>query len=137
MIGPLGPKPLGRDGRFAEPPALAFALRDPEPFFAPEPLHPLAVHLPAQLTQTDGARGGTPTAVAPSENFRSSRAQRRIIIGPHRLVTLSGARLPDHPACPALADGETVAKHRDRLAPAGRAYQFPRAISFNAWFSST
>jgi hypothetical protein len=45
--------------------------------------------------------------------------------------------LPDHPTCPALADAEAVAEHRDRLASAGWAYQFPRAISFSAWFSST
>ena len=44
--------------------------------------------------------------------------------------------LADHPARPALADAKTVAQHRDRLAPTGRAYQFPRAISFNARFSS-
>jgi hypothetical protein len=59
-------------------------------------------------------------------------AQRHVIIRPLRLVTLRRARLPDHLACPALADAEAVAKHRDRLASAGRAYQFPRAISFNA-----
>jgi len=40
--------------------------------------------------------------------------------------------LPHHPACPALADAKTVAKHRDRLAPADWAYQFPRDISFSA-----
>jgi hypothetical protein len=44
--------------------------------------------------------------------------------------------LPDDPACPALADTETVTEHRDRPAPADRAYQFPEEISFNARFSS-
>ncbi len=44
--------------------------------------------------------------------------------------------LPDDLACPALAEPETVAKHRDRLAPAGRAYQFPRDISLSARTSS-
>ncbi len=39
-------------------------------------------------------------------------------------------------ACPALADAETIAEHRDRLASADWAYQFPRLISFNARFSS-
>jgi hypothetical protein len=40
-------------------------------------------------------------------------------------VTLRRAMLPDDPACPALADAETVAKHRDRPTPTDRAYQFP------------
>jgi hypothetical protein len=44
--------------------------------------------------------------------------------------------LANNTACPALADTKTIAKHRDRLAPAGRAYQFPREISFNARTSS-
>jgi hypothetical protein len=40
--------------------------------------------------------------------------------------------LPHIPACPTLADAKAVAKHRDRLAPTGRAHQFPLAISFKA-----
>jgi len=44
--------------------------------------------------------------------------------------------LPNHTACPALADTEAVAKHRDRLATTGWAHQFPLEISFNARFSS-
>ncbi len=63
-------------------------------------------------------------------------AQRRIVGGPRRLVTLRGAMLPNDPACPALADAETVAEHRDRLTPTDRAYQFPLEISFNARTSS-
>jgi hypothetical protein len=51
-------------------------------------------------------------------------------------VTLRGAMLPNHPACPALTDAETVTQHRDRPAPAGWAYQFPRLISFSARFSN-
>ena len=60
------------------------------------------------------------------------RAQRRVILSPLGLVALRGAMLPDDPACPALADAETVAEHRDRLAPTDRAYQFPLEISFSA-----
>jgi hypothetical protein len=52
-------------------------------------------------------------------------------------MTLRGAVLADHSACPALADAEAVAQHRDRPAPAGWAYQFPFAISFNATTSSS
>ena len=63
-------------------------------------------------------------------------AQRRIVLGPLGLVPLGRAVLPAHSACPALADAEAVAKHRDRLSPTGRAHQFPRATSFNARFSS-
>ena len=44
--------------------------------------------------------------------------------------------LTDHPACPALADAETIAQHRDRPAPTGWAYQFPRETSLNARFSN-
>jgi len=59
-------------------------------------------------------------------------AQRRVILGPLGFVTLRGAVLPEIPARPTLADAQAVAKHRDRLTPAGRAYQFPFAISFSA-----
>jgi hypothetical protein len=51
-------------------------------------------------------------------------------------MTLRGTRLPNDPACPALTDAETAAKHRERLTPTDRAYQFPREISFNARTSS-
>jgi len=44
--------------------------------------------------------------------------------------------LAHHPARPALADAETIAKDHDRLAPPGSAYQSPFAISFNARFSN-
>ncbi len=64
------------------------------------------------------------------------RAQRRVIRRPDRLMTLRGAMLANHPARPALADAETIAEHRDRPAPTGWAYQFPRDISFNARFSN-
>jgi hypothetical protein len=37
-------------------------------------------------------------------------AQRRVILSPLGLMTPGGARQPDHLACPALADAETVAK---------------------------
>src|ERR1035437_5688856 len=136
VIRPLGAKPLGRDRRLPEPSTLALALRDPEPLLPPQALHPLAVHLPAQLPQPMMRTTVPPPRPLHREPAQLG-AQRRVIIGPLRLVTLRRARLPDHPARPALTDAETVAKHRDRLAPAGRAYQFPRAISFNAWFSST
>ena len=49
LVGPLGPQPLCRDGRLAQPPALASPLRHPQPLLAPQPLHPLAVHLPTLL----------------------------------------------------------------------------------------
>jgi len=64
------------------------------------------------------------------------RAQRGVVLSALRLMTLRETRLPNNPACPALADAETVAKHRDRLTPTDRAYQFPRDISFNARTSS-
>jgi hypothetical protein len=81
------------------------------------------------------------TAVSPPRTVLREpaqlRAQRRVIRRAHRLATLRAAMLTNHPASPALADAKTITKHRDRLAPTGRAYQFPREISFNAWFSST
>ena len=135
VIRPLGAQPPGRNRRLAEPPALALALRDPQPLLPPQPLHPLAVHLPAQLPQPV-LRAPVPPPRPLHRELPQLRPQRRVILGALRLVTLRGAMLPDHSACPALADAETVAKHRDRLAPAGRAYQFPRAISFSARFSS-
>src|SRR5215210_4574739 len=65
-------------------------------------------------------------------------AQRLIVERDDRLAALGGAVLADEPARPALADAQAVAEHRDRLAPTGRAHQFPRETSlsasmFNAW----
>ena len=74
--------------------------------------------------------------VAPPRPLGGERAQRRpqrlIVVGEHRLAALRGAMLIDVPARPALADAETVAQHRDRLAPTDRAHQFPFATSFSA-----
>jgi hypothetical protein len=53
------------------------------------------------------------------------RAQRLIISGDRRLAPLGGAVLGDIPPRPALAEPQAVAQHRDRLAPAGWAHQFP------------
>ena len=107
----------------------------PQPLLAPQALHTLAVHLPAQLPQMM-MRTAVPPPWTLLRELPQLCAQRRVILRALRLVALRGAMLPDDPACPALADAETVAKHRDRPAPADRAYQFPREISFNARFSS-
>ena len=64
------------------------------------------------------------------------RAQRQIVHSPLGLSALRRAMLPHDLAGLALADAETVTKHRDRPTPADRAYQFPREISFNARFSN-
>jgi hypothetical protein len=136
VIGPLGPEPVRRDRRFAQ--ALAFAApgRDPQAFLAPQPLHPLAVHAPALADQP---RMRAP--IAPPGPLHGDHAQRRpqraVIGSDPRLAALRGARLTDDPACPALADVEAIAQHRDRSAPAGWAHQFPFATSFSARFSST
>jgi hypothetical protein len=71
---------------------------------------------------------------------RSQRRPQRLIVisdqrpatSDQRLAALRGAMLTDIPARPALADTETVAQYRDRLAPTGRAHQFPFATSFSA-----
>src|SRR5439155_20509303 len=51
LIRPLRAQPLSRDRRVAKPAALALALGHPQPLLAPQPLHPLAVHLPPLLPQ--------------------------------------------------------------------------------------
>jgi hypothetical protein len=113
----------------------AFALWDAQPLLTPQALHPLAVHRPAVLAQLVMR-----TAVSPARMIDRERPQRRsqrgIVLGTRGLIPLGGAVLPNNPACPALADAQAVAKHRDRLTPTGRAYQFPREISFSARFSS-
>src|SRR2546423_3484047 len=131
LIRALRPQPLRRDRRLPQPPALALALRDPQPFLAPDPLHPLAVDLPAQLPQAV-MRAPVPPPRPLHREAPQLRPQRRVILSTHQLATLRRAMLPDHPACPALADAETVAHHRDPPAPADRAYQFPREISSSA-----
>ncbi len=64
------------------------------------------------------------------------RAQRGIITDPHWLVALRRAMLAHIPARPTLRQPQSVAQHRGRLTPPGRAYQFPRDISFSARTSS-
>jgi hypothetical protein len=137
LPGALGPQPPGRclGRRVSEPAALALALRHPEPLLAPQTLHPLAVHRPAVLAQLVMRTAVSPTRMIDRE-LPQRRPQRLIVIGALGLVALRGAVLPNNPACPALADAEAVAQHRDRLAPTGRAYQFPRLISFSARTSS-
>ena len=74
LVGALGAQPLGRHRRRRRAAgACACALRHPQALLAPQPLHPLAVDLPALLAQPGGARAGTPTADAP----RRTRAARR------------------------------------------------------------
>jgi hypothetical protein len=131
LIGALGPQPLRGDRRVAEPLALALTLRHPEPLLAPQALYPLAVDLPALLPQPMVRAAVSPPRALLRELPQRS-PQHGVIRRAHRLVTLRGAMLTNHPASPALADAETVAQHHDRLTPAGRAYQFPREISFNA-----
>src|SRR5438876_11670601 len=45
--------------------------------------------------------------------------------------------LPDDLARPTLGEPLAVHQHEDRLAPPGRAYQFPDATSFSASISSS
>jgi len=69
MVGSLCAQPLGGDRRLAEPPELASALRDAQPLLTPQALHPLAIHLPAQLAQPM-VRATVPPRGRSSENFR-------------------------------------------------------------------
>jgi hypothetical protein len=75
-------------------------------------------------------------AIAPPLALAGERAQRRpqrlIVAGDDGVAPLRRAVLIDIPARPALADAEAVAQHRDRLAPTGRAHQFPFATSLSA-----
>src|SRR6516165_3987562 len=136
LVGTLRPQALRRNRRLAQPAALALALRHPQPLLPPQALHPLAIHLPALLPQVM-VRTAVPPAWTALGELAQLGAQRRVILTRLGLVTLRGAMLADHPACPALADAETVAQDRDRPAPADWAYQFPLAISFSATTSSS
>src|SRR5437763_5714565 len=135
LIRALRPQPLRRHRRLPKPPALALAQRYPQPFLTPDPLHALAVDLPALLAQPM-MRATVPPPRTVRRELAQLSAQRRVIPGTHRLSALRRPMLAHHPTCPALADAETVAQHRDRPAPTGWAYQFPRDISFNARFSN-
>ncbi len=133
---PLSPEPVRRNRGFPEPLALAAPPRDSEALLAPDSLHSLAIHGPAQLKQPCVRAPVPPPRSLPGDLAQRS-AQRLIVAGDDRHTTLRGSVLTHHPACPALADTETVAQHHDRSAPAGWAHQFPREISLSAWFSST
>jgi hypothetical protein len=131
LVRALRPQPLRGNGPVAQTTPLTPALRYPQPLLAPQPLNPLAVYLPALRPQLVMRAAVSPPRTVLRE-LSQLRTQRRVIPGAHGLVTLSEAMLPHHPASPALADAKAIAKHRDRLAPTGWAYQFPRDISFNA-----
>ncbi len=135
VIGALRTQPLCRHGRLPEPAALAPTLRHPQPLLAPQPLHPLAVDLPALLAQAM-VRAAVPPPRSLCRDLPQLRPQRPIVPGARGLVTLRGAMLPHIPARPALGQPQAVAQHRDRLTPPDRAHQFPLAISFNARFSN-
>jgi len=107
---------------------LAPPLRHPEPLLAPPALHSLSVDLPAILAQLM-MRAAIPPPRTHLRELAQPSPQRRIICGALGLPALHGAMLAYIPACPALADAQAIAEHRDRLVPAGRAYQLPLEIS--------
>jgi hypothetical protein len=131
VIRPLGAQPIDRNRGHAEALTLAPPRRDPKALLAPQALHPLAVHHPAQLDQPR-----VRTAISPARALGSDLAQRStqrvVVAGENRLAALRGPVLADHPACPALADAKPIAQHRDRPAPTGWAHQFPFATSLSA-----
>ena len=99
MIRPLGSQPLSRDGRLPEPPAFALALRDSQPLLAPQALHPLAVHLPAQLAQPM-VRATVPPPRPLLGELPQLGAQHGVIVDPLGLVTLRRAMLTNQPGMP-------------------------------------
>jgi hypothetical protein len=131
VVGPLGPQPISGHGRFPEPAAFAALGRDPEAFLAPQPLHPLAVDLVAEL-----AEANMRAAVAPPRPLGrerpEQRAQRCVGVGGVGLVAMGGAVLADELAGPALANAEALLQVQDRSAPAGWAQKFPFASSLSA-----
>jgi hypothetical protein len=92
--------------------------------FAPQTLGALAIDRPAPAAQLVMR-----AAIPPSRALAGDQAQRRpkrlIISDDGRLAPLGRAVLGDIPTSPALAQRQAVAQHHDRLAPAGRAHQFP------------
>ena len=129
--GRLGPQPLGRDGRGAEPLALAPPPQHAEAFLAPQPLRALTVQLPPLIKQQLMRAAIPPPRPAPGDPAQLS-PQRGIVTGRDRLVTLGRAMLTDISARPPLRHTEAVLQHPDRLAPTRRAHQFPFDASFSA-----
>ena len=78
VIGPLGPQPVGRNRRVPQALALAPPDRHPETLLAPQPLHALAVDLPA-LLQEQLMRAAVPPPRPPPGDPPKLRPQRRII----------------------------------------------------------
>jgi hypothetical protein len=132
VIGPLRAQPIGGHGRLAQPPAFAAPGGDAEAFFAPQPLHALAVDRVPELAEADMR-----APVAPPRPQAGDLAQQRpqYLVGLDglRLVALGGTVLADELAGPALADAEAVLQQQDRSTPAGWAQKFPFANSFSAW----
>ena len=56
VVRPLSTQPPGGHRRVPQTLTLASLQRDAQPFFTPEPLHPLAIHAPALLAQRRQAR---------------------------------------------------------------------------------
>ena len=96
-----------------EPSALPVPLRKLQPFFAPEPLDPLVIDLPAfDAEQFRDLAIAIPTVLLRQPD--QSQPQ-RIIIPLARLVLQGASRQTDHPACPSLRCRELLACVNDGL----------------------
>ena len=137
VIRALGPQPLGRDGRVAEPVPLALPLRHPQALLAPEPLDLLAVHRPALLADSAPGEPVAPARVLGRELPQPLPQRVVAVAAAAGLVALGRAVLPGDLARPPLRQSEPFDDHPNGIASAGRAQKFPFAISFSAWFSSS
>ena len=144
--GPPSADPLGdgldNDGQQPWPECLLGAVVEgfslvAQPLLTPEPLHPLAVHhAPALLAQGRPGPAVPPAGVATREGVQL-RPERLVAAAARREAALPGAMPAGDPACPPFRQSEAVLQHADRLTPARRAGQFPRAISLSASISSS
>src|SRR5690606_3480361 len=118
-----------------EPSPLWLLLRHLQPLLAPDPLHPLAVHVPPRITQQ---RRHTAVAVATVLLRQSDDVlgERLLVISPARHLALRRSVLPEHAADPPLGHRHHASDVIDAAPPTRGAQKFPRAASWRISLSS-
>ena len=135
MIRVVRPQSDSRHRRDANPAALLGLLDHPKAFIPAQPLDPLVVDAES-LTPQEGGHPSIAIAGTGPGQLPQSGSEDLFFVGWHRgTPALGGSRLSDGPTRTTLGDRQAIHEHRNRLAAACRAHQFPFATSFKATMS--
>ena len=135
MVAPFWPQTDA--GSICQPEAasLGLLLWHFEPLPAPDPLHPLLVHPPADLPQQGG---DPPVAIAAilTSQVDDGSGELLLMIRDLGNTALGGPGLADDAAGPALGHAQSLADLIDHLSAPGGACYFPRMASWRMSLSS-